>query len=100
MKSIKTAALSVLAVITGVAFSASPQAEETLRLEWVMQGQFAGPIVAYDKGYYEEAGRRHRTLAGRARHQAGRHRGTGFRHVRSGPSPTRSLLRARTACRW
>ncbi|MCJ8142631.1 ABC transporter substrate-binding protein [Ancylobacter sp. A5.8] len=31
-------------------------AEDTMRLEWVMQGQFAGPIVAYEKGYYKEAG--------------------------------------------
>lgn len=35
---------------------ASAQAEETMRLEWVMQGQFAGPIVALDKGYYKEEG--------------------------------------------
>jgi len=32
------------------------QAEETMRLEWVIQGQFAGPIIAMDKGYYKEAG--------------------------------------------
>jgi NitT/TauT family transport system substrate-binding protein len=31
-------------------------AKETMRLEWVIQGQFAGPIVAMDKGYYKEAG--------------------------------------------
>lgn len=55
MKSRTTAVLAALAVV-GAAFSASPQADETLRLEWVMQGQFAGPIVAHDKGYYEEAG--------------------------------------------
>ncbi|MBJ2150197.1 ABC transporter substrate-binding protein [Paracoccus sp. IB05] len=29
---------------------------ESMRLEWVMQGQFAGPIVAADKGWYKEAG--------------------------------------------
>ncbi|HLR13350.1 MAG TPA: ABC transporter substrate-binding protein [Burkholderiaceae bacterium] len=29
---------------------------DSLRLEWFMQGQFAGPIVAHDKGYYKEAG--------------------------------------------
>lgn len=47
-----------IALVTGVAIglAASPKAEETLRLEWVMQGQFAGPIVAFDKGYYKEAG--------------------------------------------
>lgn len=39
-----------------VTISANTKAEETLRLEWVMQGQFAGPIVALDKGYYKEAG--------------------------------------------
>lgn len=29
---------------------------ESMRLEWVMQGQFAGPIVALEKGYYKDAG--------------------------------------------
>ncbi len=29
---------------------------ETMRLEWVIQGQFAGPIVAMEKGYYQEEG--------------------------------------------
>jgi NitT/TauT family transport system substrate-binding protein len=29
---------------------------ESLRLEWFVQGQFAGPIVALEKGYYKEAG--------------------------------------------
>ena len=32
------------------------QAEESMRLEWVIQGQFAGPIVAFDRGYYKEEG--------------------------------------------
>src|SRR3954468_20678316 len=36
--------------------SAAAGAEESLRLEWVMQGQFAGPILALEKGYYKEAG--------------------------------------------
>lgn len=31
-------------------------AEDSLRLEWFLQGQFAGPIVAHEKGYYEEEG--------------------------------------------
>jgi NitT/TauT family transport system substrate-binding protein len=31
-------------------------AEDTMRLEWFIQGQFAGPIVAFDKGYYKAAG--------------------------------------------
>lgn len=39
-----------------IALSALPASAETLRLEWVMQGQFAGPIVALEKGYYKEAG--------------------------------------------
>lgn len=29
---------------------------ESMRLEWVMQGQFAGPIMALENGWYEEAG--------------------------------------------
>jgi NitT/TauT family transport system substrate-binding protein len=51
MKTLKAllgaAALSLVA--------AAAQAE-SMRLEWVMQGQFAGPLVALDKGYYKEAG--------------------------------------------
>lgn len=35
--------------------SAAAQAE-SMRLEWVIQGQFAGPLVALEKGYYKEAG--------------------------------------------
>ena len=31
-------------------------AAETMRLEWVIQGQFAGPIVALEKGYYQDEG--------------------------------------------
>jgi NitT/TauT family transport system substrate-binding protein len=27
-----------------------------MRLEWVIQGQFAGPLLALDKGYYKEEG--------------------------------------------
>jgi len=38
-----------------VAF-ASPSAAETMRLEWFIQGQFAGPLVAMEKGYYKDAG--------------------------------------------
>ena len=56
MKSRSVPALLGLAAIVGAAFATSAQAEETMRLEWVMQGQFAGPIVAHEKGYYEEAG--------------------------------------------
>ena len=29
---------------------------ESMRLEWVMQGQFAGPIMALENGWYDEAG--------------------------------------------
>ncbi len=39
-----------------LALCLTPAAAETMRLEWVMQGQFAGPILAFDKGYYKEAG--------------------------------------------
>jgi NitT/TauT family transport system substrate-binding protein len=38
-------------LIAGTAF-----ADETMRLEWVIQGQFAGPLVALEKGYYKDAG--------------------------------------------
>ena len=39
-----------------VALTMGATAKETMRLEWVIQGQFAGPLVAMDKGYYKEAG--------------------------------------------
>jgi len=43
--------------IAAIALSATvASAKDTLRLEWVMQGQFAGPIVAMEKGYYKDAG--------------------------------------------
>ena len=45
-----------IASLTCGALLASAQAEETMRLEWVIQGQFAGPVVAFDRGYYKEAG--------------------------------------------
>ena len=38
-------------------FSEPPaQAADNLRLEWIIQGQFAGELVALDKGYYKAAG--------------------------------------------
>lgn len=40
----------------GLAASASGASAESMRLEWFMQGQFAGPIVALEKGYYKDAG--------------------------------------------
>ncbi|WP_081853013.1 ABC transporter substrate-binding protein [Bosea sp. 117] len=46
-------ALAAAAVMLTPALAA---ADDTMRLEWVMQGQFAGPIVALEKGYYKEAG--------------------------------------------
>lgn len=53
MKTLKTimAAAASLALLSGAA-----RAEDSMRLEWVMQGQFAGPILALDKGYYKDAG--------------------------------------------
>ena len=47
--------LPVVAAVTVLTAAQVAQAE-SMRLEWVMQGQFAGPIVAYDKGYYKDAG--------------------------------------------
>lgn len=47
---IAVAALAVSTLAGGVS------AKDTMRLEWVIQGQFAGPLVALEKGYYQEAG--------------------------------------------
>ena len=56
----KARILSTIAAPFAAAFAlaASPGAAsaETMRLEWVVQGQFAGPIVADERGYYAEAG--------------------------------------------
>ena len=48
----------IKAMIAGLGLLASAVVAnaESMRLEWVMQGQFAGPIVAADKGWYKEAG--------------------------------------------
>jgi len=52
MKNMLTALLTSAALTVSVL----PAMAESLRLEWVMQGQFAGPIIAAEKGYYKEAG--------------------------------------------
>ena len=44
------------AVAAVLAFPTGANAGETMRLEWVIQGQFAGPLVALEKCYYKEAG--------------------------------------------
>ncbi len=47
----------LIAACAGVmALSTGATAKETMRLEWVIQGQFAGPLIALEKGYYKEAG--------------------------------------------
>lgn len=47
----------LFATIVSVAvFAGTASAKETMRLEWVIQGQFAGPLLALDKGYYKEEG--------------------------------------------
>lgn len=57
MKMSLTSILAGAAALVAPTLVASTGANaETMRLEWVMQGQFAGPIVAYEKGYYKEAG--------------------------------------------
>ena len=56
MKIRKTVLTAALAALFGAGVAATPKADETMRLEWVIQGQFAGPVVAMDKGYYAEAG--------------------------------------------
>jgi NitT/TauT family transport system substrate-binding protein len=48
--------LATLLVGAAALLSADGANAETMRLEWVMQGQFAGPILAYEKGYYKDAG--------------------------------------------
>lgn len=48
--------LKTLLASAALAAASLPAAAETMRLEWFMQGQFAGPIVAFEKGYYKEAG--------------------------------------------
>lgn len=51
---ILTTALIAAAALAG--FVAPADAADTMRLEWVLQGQFAGPIVAMHNGWYKEAG--------------------------------------------
>ena len=51
-----TSTVKAVLVSAALSLAASTVMAETLRLEWVMQGQFAGPIVALEKGYYKEAG--------------------------------------------
>lgn len=48
---------SLAAALLGVLLlSGSASAAESMRLEWVIQGQFAGPFVALEKGYYKAEG--------------------------------------------
>jgi len=47
---------ATLAGALGLGASALAEASDTIRLEWVMQGQFAGFIVAHHKGYYADEG--------------------------------------------
>lgn len=51
-----TGFLKTLLASAALAAASLPAAAETMRLEWFMQGQFAGPIVAFEKGYYKDAG--------------------------------------------
>ena len=55
MKTMK--ALTIVGAAWASVTVCAPQAmAESMRLEWVLQGQFAGPLLALEKGYYEEAG--------------------------------------------
>ncbi|MFO1057773.1 MAG: ABC transporter substrate-binding protein [Dongiaceae bacterium] len=49
----KAAAAAAIGVL---ALAGTASAEDTMRLEWVIQGQFAGPLMALEKGYYKAAG--------------------------------------------
>ncbi|WP_116134433.1 ABC transporter substrate-binding protein [Tropicimonas sp. IMCC34043] len=51
----RTVFLSAIATTMTLACTVTASAE-SMRLEWVIQGQFAGPILAMDKGYYKDAG--------------------------------------------
>lgn len=43
-------------VAASLTLASAAYAKDTMRLEWVYQGQFAGPLLALEKGYYKEAG--------------------------------------------
>lgn len=43
-------------IVAAAIVGAGAAQAESMRLEWVMQGQFAGPILAADRGYYKDAG--------------------------------------------
>jgi NitT/TauT family transport system substrate-binding protein len=49
---------TILATAAALLLSTAAQAQEkvTLQLKWVVQAQFAGYLVAKDKGFYKEAG--------------------------------------------
>lgn len=49
----KAAAAAAIGVL---ALAGTASAADTMRLEWVIQGQFAGPLMALEKGYYKAAG--------------------------------------------
>jgi NitT/TauT family transport system substrate-binding protein len=49
----KAAAAAAVGIL---ALAGSASAKDTMRLEWVIQGQFAGPLIAIEKGYYKAAG--------------------------------------------
>lgn len=52
----KKIAYTLLTAVVAVLAGGPVQAAETMRLEWIIQGQFAGPVVAFDKGYYKAEG--------------------------------------------
>jgi NitT/TauT family transport system substrate-binding protein len=54
MRALRILCAAVVALAAFVPAGASSQ--DTIRLEWTYQGQFAGEIVALDKGYYKAAG--------------------------------------------
>jgi len=47
--------ITIAALLFGTA-GAQAQDKVTLQLKWVVQAQFAGYLVAKDKGFYKEAG--------------------------------------------
>lgn len=52
----RTSCTALIAAAALAGLTARAEAADTMRLEWVMQGQFAGPILAMHNGWYKDAG--------------------------------------------
>jgi NitT/TauT family transport system substrate-binding protein len=53
----RSARAFIALIVAALAFApAGASSQDTIRLEWTYQGQFAGELVALDRGYYKAAG--------------------------------------------